>query len=122
MAKRFENSGRKNIISHLPIVYLTDASPRGLQRQFQRLIEMIQLLRLDVSDASAVRAYRLQVKERLYRFNFVRLSAFWWTSIFTHCTLQEALAQVEKQERLDKLEETFQSVQEDYQRILAMIR
>jgi histone acetyltransferase 1 len=29
---------------------------------------------------------------------------------------------MEKQERLDKLEETFQSVQEDYQRILAMIR
>ncbi|KAF8232288.1 histone acetyltransferase type B catalytic subunit, partial [Tricholoma matsutake] len=72
-------------------------------RQFQRLIEMLLLLRLDPSDARGMRTYRLQVKERLYRFNF------------------EALVQMEKQERLDKLEETFQSVQEDYQRILAMI-
>jgi len=41
------------------------------QRQFQRLIEMLILLRLDLSDARQNRAYRLQVKERLYRFNFV---------------------------------------------------
>jgi len=31
------------------------------------------------------------------------------------------LVQLEKQERLDKLEETFQIVVEDYRRILAMI-
>lgn len=35
---------------------------------------------------------------------------------------KEILAQLEKQERLDKLEETFQSVREDYLRILALIR
>ncbi|KAG5640353.1 hypothetical protein DXG03_009096, partial [Asterophora parasitica] len=39
-------------------------------RQFQRLTEMLLLLRLDPSDARALRAYRIQVKERLYRFNF----------------------------------------------------
>ena len=32
---------------------------------------MLILLRLDASDAQGLRAYRLQVKERLYRFNFV---------------------------------------------------
>lgn len=42
-----------------------------LQRQFHRLIEMLILLRLDPHDARALKAYRLQVKERLYRFNFV---------------------------------------------------
>ncbi|KAJ7184360.1 acyl-CoA N-acyltransferase [Mycena filopes] len=63
-------------------------------RQFHRLVEMLILLRLDPTDGRAMRAYRLQVKERLYRFNF------------------EMLAQLEKQERLDKLEETFQSVRD----------
>ncbi|KDQ59621.1 hypothetical protein JAAARDRAFT_33203 [Jaapia argillacea MUCL 33604] len=73
-------------------------------RQFQRLVEMLILLHLDPVDERAMRAYRLQVKERLYRFNF------------------EVLAQMEKEERLEKLEETFQSVKGDYQRLLAMVR
>ncbi|RDB23989.1 Histone acetyltransferase type B catalytic subunit [Hypsizygus marmoreus] len=73
-------------------------------RQFSRLVEMLILLRLDPSDARGMRAYRLQVKERLYRFNF------------------EVLAQLEKEERLEKLEETFQSVREDYLRILKLVR
>jgi histone acetyltransferase 1 len=51
------------------------------QRQFHRLIEMLIILRLDPSDARAVRAYRLQVKERLYRFNFVRDSLAIGTSV-----------------------------------------
>ncbi|KIO04034.1 hypothetical protein M404DRAFT_15569 [Pisolithus tinctorius Marx 270] len=73
-------------------------------RQFHRLVEMLILLHLDSADVRAERAFRLQVKERLYRFNF------------------EVLAQLEKEERLEKLEETFQSVRDDYQRILAMVR
>lgn len=36
--------------------------------------------------------------------------------------IQEVLAQLEEKERLEKLEETFQSVSEDYRRILAMLR
>jgi len=71
-------------------------------RQFQRLTEMLILHRLDPLDIHAAKAFRLQVKERLYRFNF------------------EILAQLEKQERHDKLEETFQNVRDDYQRILKM--
>ncbi|KAG6918025.1 hypothetical protein DXG01_016877 [Tephrocybe rancida] len=63
-----------------------------VQRQFQRLVEMLILLRLDGIDARSERAYRIQVKERLYRFNF------------------EILAQLEKEERLAKLEETFQNM------------
>ena len=42
-----------------------------LQRQFHRLVEMLILKHMDPADERANRAYRLQVKERLYRFNFV---------------------------------------------------
>ncbi|KAI0040276.1 histone acetyltransferase type B [Auriscalpium vulgare] len=73
-------------------------------RQFHRLVEMLIQLHLDPSDSKAARAYRLQVKERLYRFNY------------------EVLVQLEDQERLEKLEETFQTVREDYQRILGSVR
>ncbi|KAI0093745.1 histone acetyltransferase type B catalytic subunit [Irpex rosettiformis] len=73
-------------------------------RQFSRLVEMLQLRSLDETEVLAMKAYRLQVKERLYRFNF------------------EALMQLEKEDRQQKLEETFQSVCNDYQRILAMIQ
>ncbi len=38
---------------------------------------MLILLRLDPHDAGALKAYRFQVKERLYRFNFVSCD-FWW--------------------------------------------
>ncbi|KII89281.1 hypothetical protein PLICRDRAFT_109895 [Plicaturopsis crispa FD-325 SS-3] len=70
-------------------------------RQFQRLAEMLLLLHLDAADE---RAYRLQVKERLYRFNY------------------EVLVQLDKAERVEKLEETFQSVRADYLRILGMVK
>jgi len=72
-------------------------------RQFHRLVEMLQLKSLDEMETLAMKAYRLQVKERLYRFNF------------------EVLMQLEKDERQQKLEETFQNVYQDYRRILSMI-
>ncbi|KAJ6620254.1 acyl-CoA N-acyltransferase [Mycena sp. CBHHK59/15] len=65
-------------------------------RQFYRLVEMLILLRLDPTEDAAC-------EQRLYRFNF------------------EILAQLDKKERLDKLEETFQSVRQDYMRILALL-
>jgi histone acetyltransferase 1 len=85
---------------------------------------MLILLRLDPADHRAVRAYRLQVKERLYRFNFVRIYVplYILFCLSLNGGIQEVLAQLDKQERLQKLEETFQSVREDYLRILAMIR
>lgn len=73
-------------------------------RQFQRLIEMLILRSLKPGDEKASRAFRLQVKERIFRLNF------------------ETLAQLERDERLEKLEETFQNVREDYQRILALVK
>ncbi|KAI0355017.1 histone acetyltransferase type B [Trametes cingulata] len=72
-------------------------------RQFNRLVEMLILKHMDPSDERAQRAYRLQVKERLYRFNY------------------EILMQLDKQERQQKLEETFQSVVADYRRILGHV-
>lgn len=45
-------------------------------RQYQRLIEMLLLLRMSPVDKKVQRAYRLQVKERLYRFNYVRFFVF----------------------------------------------
>ncbi|EJU05781.1 acyl-CoA N-acyltransferase [Dacryopinax primogenitus] len=71
------------------------------KRQFQRLTEMLILDHLQPGDEEAERAFRLQVKERLYRFNY------------------EILMQMDKPDRLDKLEDTFQGVREDYLRILA---
>ena len=58
-----------------------------VQRQFHRLIEMLIVKHLDFGDFKAVRAYRLQVKERLYKFNYVRLSSdqYWfcqWSNAF----------------------------------------
>jgi hypothetical protein len=44
-----------------------------------------------------------------------------WIRLNGPC-LQEVLVQLEEKERLEKLEETFQTVRGDYQRILAMVR
>ncbi|GAA6062039.1 hypothetical protein JCM10212_005024 [Sporobolomyces blumeae] len=73
-------------------------------RQFYRLVEMVLLLKLSVSptspfDASA-KQFRLTVKKRLYLFN------------------KEQLLQIEDaDERKVKLQETFESVVEDYRRL-----
>ncbi|EPQ30483.1 uncharacterized protein PFL1_02009 [Pseudozyma flocculosa PF-1] len=65
-------------------------------RQWNRLVEMLQLLHLDPEDAEQVRAYRLQVKARLFRFN------------------KDILTQLPKHERLVKLQETYESVIDEY--------
>ncbi|KAF9821637.1 hypothetical protein IEO21_00483 [Rhodonia placenta] len=72
-------------------------------RQFHRLVEMLVLRYLDPADVKAQKKYRLQVKERLYRFNF------------------DALSQLDKEERQSKLEETFNTVRKDYERILTLV-
>lgn len=45
------------------------------QRQFDRLLEMLLLKQLDKKDPEKVKAYRLHVKARLYRFNYVSLES-----------------------------------------------
>ena len=96
------------------------------QRQFSRLVEMLQLLHTDEADPRAWRAYRLQVKERLYRFNFVSSPVPPFPAKELHADerlgAQEMLMQLEKPERQEKLEETFQGVVADYRRILAMAK
>ncbi|GMK58592.1 hypothetical protein CspeluHIS016_0600340 [Cutaneotrichosporon spelunceum] len=72
------------------------------QRQFDRLLEMLLLRQLDRKDAAKVRAYRLQVKSRLYRFNY------------------EMLSTMTPDERKEALAKTYQSVVEDYDRLLKM--
>ncbi|WVQ94717.1 hypothetical protein IAU59_001797 [Kwoniella sp. CBS 9459] len=72
------------------------------QRQFDRLLEMLLLRQLDQDDKEKVRKYRLQVKARLYRFNY------------------EMLSQMTPEERKEALAKTYESVVEDYERILDM--
>ncbi|WVF66901.1 histone acetyltransferase type B catalytic subunit [Kwoniella sp. CBS 6097] len=72
------------------------------QRQFDRLLEMLLLRQLDQNDDEKVRKYRLQVKARLYRFNY------------------EMLSQMTPEERKEALAKTYESVIEDYERILEM--
>ena len=57
-------------------------------------------------------------------FQLCQLGGLAWlgTIRLTCPCLQEVLVQLEEKERLEKLEETFQSVRKDYQRILAMVR
>lgn len=60
---------------------------------------MILLLKLDPTDETASRSYRLAVKRRLFLFN------------------KEQLSQLEEQEKKDKLQETFESVIDSYRRL-----
>ncbi|KAH8100254.1 histone acetyltransferase type B [Cristinia sonorae] len=73
------------------------------QRQFNRLNEMLILKHMDCEDGHTMKQYRLQVKQRLFRFNY------------------DSLMQLDKEERQTKLEETFQSVRADYERILGTV-
>ena len=68
-----------------------------------RCFELALLRNLDKRNKAQYKAFRLQVKERLYRHN------------------AEALATIEKEERKEKLHETFLGVEEDYHRILALL-
>ncbi|KAL1410315.1 histone acetyltransferase 1 [Vanrija albida] len=72
------------------------------ERQFDRVLEMLLLRQLDRKDAAKVKAYRLQVKARLYRFNY------------------EMLSQMTLDERKEALAKTYDTVVDDYDRILEM--
>ncbi|WVQ78755.1 histone acetyltransferase type B catalytic subunit [Cryptococcus sp. DSM 104549] len=72
------------------------------QRQFDRVLEMLLYRQLDKKNPEKVKAYRLHVKARLYRFNF------------------EMLSQMTSDERKEALAKTYDSVVEDYERILEM--
>ena len=65
-------------------------------RQWARVLEMVQLMNLDTSDAEQIRQYRLQVKARIYRQN------------------KDILIQLDKAQQRAKLQETFEGVVEEY--------
>ncbi|KAA1071419.1 histone acetyltransferase 1 [Puccinia graminis f. sp. tritici] len=73
-------------------------------RQFARLLEMAlrwKFTTLEESDNTKLeRLYRIAVKERLYRFNY------------------DSLVDLSKEERREKLQDTFQNVMDDYDRLL----
>ncbi|TPX64464.1 hypothetical protein SpCBS45565_g05839 [Spizellomyces sp. 'palustris'] len=74
------------------------------KRQVERCIEMALLQNLKLKDKKAYQAYRMQVKRRIFRQN------------------EEALMGLEKELRLEKLDETYVAVEEDHHRILARLK
>ncbi|KAF9363891.1 histone acetyltransferase 1 [Mortierella sp. NVP85] len=73
------------------------------KRQVARCFELALLKNLDKRNKAQYKAFRLQVKQRLYKHN------------------AEALTTLDKPERIEKLHETFLSVEEDYHRLLALL-
>lgn len=65
-------------------------------RQWSRMLEILALKHLDQGSMDLVRAYRLQLKARLFRVN------------------REVLSQLSRVQRLEKLQETFESVVDEY--------
>lgn len=91
----------------------------------QRCIEIYLLQHLDKRKASDYKSYRLQVKARLYKFNLVSVMAFviYLSShrLMPYMSWQDALRDMEANERLEKLQETYKGVEEDYHRIIELI-
>lgn len=74
-------------------------------RQFDRCLEMALLKFADIdTDPEVARRYRLLVKKRLYLRN------------------KEPLDEMTKEEKKEKLEETFEVLKEDYLRILSKVK
>ncbi|CAG8464272.1 1734_t:CDS:2, partial [Racocetra persica] len=73
------------------------------KRQMARCIEIELLRNLNKTDPVAYKAYRLQVKQRLYLWN------------------EDILRQLDRAERIQKLEETFKGLEEDYHSIILQL-
>ncbi|BFZ60374.1 histone acetyltransferase 1 [Saitoella coloradoensis] len=73
-------------------------------RQFLRCMEMSLYRNLNQKDKAAVKAFRLQVKARIFRQN------------------KDTLSQIDRMDRLDKLEQTYANVVEDYERFIKASR
>ncbi|OBZ83912.1 Histone acetyltransferase type B catalytic subunit [Choanephora cucurbitarum] len=72
-------------------------------RQTQRCIEMYLLSNVNKLNSEEYRQYRLQVKARLYTFNF------------------DVLRDMNEEERKERLHQTYLGVEEDYHRLLEII-
>ncbi|CAG8575354.1 7130_t:CDS:10 [Diversispora eburnea] len=75
-------------------------APVDKKRQMHRCIEIELLQNLNKRDPVAYKAYRLQVKQRVYNWN------------------KELLDQISREERLQKLDETFKGIEEEYQQLI----
>ncbi|CAG8686595.1 8273_t:CDS:1 [Ambispora leptoticha] len=73
------------------------------ERQMARCLEIYLLRKLNKTNENSYKNYRLHVKKRLFRHN------------------EDTLNQLSKEERLQKLEETYRGVEDDYQRILLLL-
>ncbi|CDH48914.1 histone acetyltransferase type b catalyticsubunit [Lichtheimia corymbifera JMRC:FSU:9682] len=73
------------------------------ERQIQRCIEMYLLSKVNKLNREDYKAFRLQVKQRLYLFNL------------------DALQDMEPTEKKEKLHQTYEGVVEDYHRLLEMV-
>lgn len=80
---------------------------------------MLLLRQLDRKDPAKVRQYRLQVKSRLYRFNYVGI-LFHSIHPLARADPQEMLSTMTPEERKEALAKTYQSVIDDYDRLLKM--
>ncbi|KAK9462479.1 acyl-CoA N-acyltransferase [Lipomyces oligophaga] len=74
-----------------------------IPRQFQRLVELVLLRGLSKSNKKSYKRYRLLVKQRLYKHN------------------KDALKDLDRFERIQKLDETYRSVEQDYYRLLSKV-
>ncbi|KAI8973576.1 acyl-CoA N-acyltransferase [Mycotypha africana] len=72
-------------------------------RQTQRALEMYLLSKLNKLNHVEYKTYRLQVKKRLYLVNY------------------DVLQEIEEEERKEKLEQTYLSIEEDYHRLLELV-
>ncbi|KAA8907346.1 acyl-CoA N-acyltransferase [Sphaerosporella brunnea] len=74
------------------------------ERQFLRCLEMQLFQGLNVKDKKQYKQYRLIVKGRIYKQH------------------SDLLAQLDRLERIDKLDETYRHVEDDYQRLLLLMK
>ncbi|KAL0089573.1 DNA-binding transcription regulator [Phycomyces blakesleeanus] len=73
------------------------------ERQIRRCVEMYLLSKLNKLDSAAYKAYRLQVKQRLYLFNI------------------DALKDMDADEMKEKLQATYDGVEEEYHDLLEQV-
>ncbi|KAJ3027284.1 histone acetyltransferase 1, partial [Rhizophlyctis rosea] len=73
------------------------------KRQVERCMEMVLLKNLNEKSVDAIKAFRLQVKGRVYRQN------------------EEALAALDVATRKEKLAETYRNIEEEYYRLLQLV-
>ncbi|RCH90238.1 histone acetyltransferase 1, partial [Rhizopus stolonifer] len=72
-------------------------------RQLHRCIEIYLLSNVDKLNENDYKAYRLQVKHRLYTFNY------------------DVIQSIDERDRKEKLHETYLNLEDEYHRILELI-